>query len=100
MSKRNKEDTFTTDLHVPKRPRITKTFIPIKVASQEASAAADAKTPLSRLEMALDQRLQSPQKGECVFYWMRMSDLRSNFFFLKKRISFLLLFRSHRQQSS
>lgn len=55
-----------------------KPFHPIKVASQEASAAADAKTPFSRLEMALERRLQSPQKGDCIVYWMRMSDLRSN----------------------
>jgi hypothetical protein len=79
MPKRNEADTPTTDSHVSKRPRATKIFLPIKVASQEAAAAADAETPLSQLEMALDRRLQSPQKGDCVVYWMRMSDLRSNF---------------------
>ena len=78
MPKRNKADTSTTDSHVSKRPRTTKTFLPIKVASEEAAAAADAETPLSQLEMALNRRLQSPQKGDCVVYWMRMSDLRSN----------------------
>lgn len=65
-----------------------KPFHPIKVASQEASAAADAKTPFSRLKMALE-RLQSPQKGDCVVYWMRMSDLRSYspFFFFSQKPS-------------
>lgn len=87
MSKR----ILTTYPHAQKRARITKTFHPIKVASQEASAAADASTPFSRLQIALDRRLHSPQKGDCVVYWMRMSDLRSNIslffsFFLESRL--------------
>lgn len=80
MSKRNNSlnaDTLPTDSRAPKRARMTKAFHPIKIASQEASAAADAKTPFSLLASALARRLQSPRKGGCVVYWMRMSDLRT-----------------------
>ena len=86
MSKRNISDVPTT---AQKRARIIKAFHPIKVASQEAAAAADAETPFSRLKTALDRKFQSPQKGDCIVYWMRMSDLRSNqfdFIFLFKFI--------------
>jgi len=98
MFKRNislNADTQTTGSHAPKRARLTKVFHPIKVASQEASAAADANTPFYQLKMALERRLQSPQKGDCVVYWMRMSDLRSNqlnyIFFSKSSSDCLLL---------
>ncbi|KAF8812552.1 hypothetical protein BYT27DRAFT_7087205 [Phlegmacium glaucopus] len=80
MSKRNNSLNAInqpTGSHPQKRARITKEFHPIKVASQEASAAADAKTPFSQLETVLDRRLKSPQTGDCVVYWMRMSDLRT-----------------------
>ena len=78
MYKRHSSINLGTGSRPPKRPRITKPFYPIKVASPEAAAAADVTTPFSRLQMALDGKFQPPKKGDCVVYWMRMSDLRSN----------------------
>ncbi|KAH6915337.1 DNA photolyase, FAD-binding/Cryptochrome [Coprinopsis sp. MPI-PUGE-AT-0042] len=51
-------------------------FSPNKVASTENATAADANPPLLQVSEALKDVLKSPQKGECIVFWMRMADLR------------------------
>ncbi|KAF9569316.1 hypothetical protein CPC08DRAFT_623471 [Agrocybe pediades] len=62
--------------HPAKRPHVLKAFKPIKVATAEAGAAADADTPLSQLTKLLNQNVKNLKTGASVIYWMRMHDLR------------------------
>lgn len=55
-------------------------FTPIKVASKENADSADADTPFRRLLTAMKDPFDKPLKGDCIVYWMRLSDLRSTAF--------------------
>lgn len=65
-----------------KRARVSPaSFNPNKVATAEAAAKVDANTPLQQLAKLMDSVTLSEDKkdGSCVVYWMRKSDLRSEF---------------------
>jgi deoxyribodipyrimidine photo-lyase len=47
-----------------------------KVATAEDAARVDANPPLGQLVRLLEQSKKA-EKGECVVYWMRMEDMRS-----------------------
>ncbi|TFK29384.1 Cryptochrome/photolyase FAD-binding domain-containing protein [Coprinopsis marcescibilis] len=72
------ERSVSEDIHRPnKRQRITAaSFSPIKIATKENAAAADANPPLQRLLKAMREVDSGPNQGDCVVYWMRMSDMR------------------------
>lgn len=59
----------------------TATYIhemPGKIATREAASAVDANNPLSILEGLMgDESARVVEPGECVVYWMRMEDMRS-----------------------
>ncbi|KAJ3550051.1 hypothetical protein NMY22_g648 [Coprinellus aureogranulatus] len=76
MSKRERTPSSTEDAKKRTRVAHSTTFNPIKVASVEAADAADANPPLQQLIKAMELAVQSPAKGDCIVYWMRMADLR------------------------
>ncbi|TFK43424.1 DNA photolyase, FAD-binding/Cryptochrome [Crucibulum laeve] len=85
MSKRTRVDSadlehsITSSISTTKRARrtdATLTFKPIKTASQAAAAAVDADPPFAQLLAAQTSTVANPTLGDCVVYWMRMSDLR------------------------
>lgn len=80
MSKRERSPSATEE--AKKRTRVTHpaTFNPIKVASVEAADATDANPPFKQLIQELQNAVQNPANGDCVLYWMRMTDLRRTSF--------------------
>ena len=80
MAKRERTPDATEDAkkrtRVPPKPA---TFNPIKVATVEAAHAVDANPPYKQLMKEMENVVQSPEKGDCVVYWMRMTDLRRTF---------------------
>lgn len=52
-----------------------------KVATAEDAARADADPPLNQLMRALGEPKKDVEKGQCVVYWMRMEDMRSELSF-------------------
>lgn len=76
MSKRERSASATHD--AVKRTRVASpgSFTPIKVATPEAAAAADANPPLKQLVEEMKKGVKVPSKGDCVVYWMRMTDMR------------------------
>lgn len=86
--------TSTREGRTPtKKTREDTEFLPSKIATAENAAKADKNPPFRKLE-ELTQACQKiePLGGECVVYWMRMQDLRSNVFkaiFLHKDLSFM-----------
>lgn len=76
MAKRERTPSATDD--AKKRTRVTKpeTFKPIKVASVDAADATDANPPFKQLIQELENTVRNPINGDCILYWMRMTDLR------------------------
>lgn len=66
--------------HDPVKRTKLRTFIPIKVATAEAAAAVDSNPPLSILLRTTPSMTTPETPGQCVIYWMRMGDLRGEFF--------------------
>lgn len=61
-----------------KKSREETQFNPNKIATAKNAARVDADPPLSQLINAtIHGGIETPPKGECVVYWMRMEDLRS-----------------------
>jgi len=58
----------------------------LRIATAENAAAVDKNPPLSTLLQAVQDGLNSPEKGGCVTFWMRMGDLRSRFLILIARL--------------
>jgi len=79
MSKHSRSNSVTSPNPRSHKLSRSSTFSPIKVASKEAAAAVDKHPPLSTLLQAVEQGVKDPAQGDCVVYWMRMSDLRSVF---------------------
>jgi hypothetical protein len=79
----------------PKRTRVD--IPPLRIATAENAAAVDKNPPLSILLQAVQDGLNSPEKGGCVTFWMRMGDLRSRILFLIARLEADTV--SFRQQS-
>lgn len=77
MSKRQRTPQDTDNASKRLRPAGPKPFNPIKIATPEAAAAADANPPFKQLSKALGNTVKNPAKGDCIVYWMRMHDLRS-----------------------
>ncbi|TEB35633.1 photolyase [Coprinellus micaceus] len=77
MVKRERTPDATEDAkkrtRMPPKPA---TFNPIKVATVEAANAVDANPPFKQLMKGMENVIQNPEKGNCVVYWMRMTDLR------------------------
>jgi deoxyribodipyrimidine photo-lyase len=80
MVKRERTPDATEDAkkrtRMPPKPA---TFNPIKVATVEAANAVDANPPFKQLMKGMENVIQNPEKGNCVVYWMRMTDLRRTF---------------------
>ena len=68
----------TTPHPAMKKTREDIKFLPNKIATVENAAKVDAHPPVFQLLDALHGNAKKkPTKGECVVYWMRMEDLRS-----------------------
>ncbi|KAF7355427.1 Deoxyribodipyrimidine photo-lyase [Mycena sanguinolenta] len=61
----------------PKRPRISSTFRPRKIATADAASAVDSEPPLSLLLETAKNVKSKVKAGSSVVFWMRMGDLRS-----------------------
>lgn len=59
--------------------------MPKKIATVEAAAAAQANPPFMRLLTEMRNVVPNPQSGKSIVYWMRMGDLRSEWFYHKMR---------------
>lgn len=62
-------------------------FHPPRIAAAEAADAVHADNPLTKLLNVMKTGVSNPKKGDCVVYWMRMGDLRSNLTLLTIRAS-------------
>ena len=60
-----------------KKGRAAHPFMPRKIATAAAAAAAQANPPFLRLLAEMRNVVQNPQPGNSIIYWMRMGDLRS-----------------------
>lgn len=79
MSKRERSPAAMDEGVKRTRVAVPVTFAPFKVASAKAGAAVDAKPPLTQLVEAMSKVVKNPAKGDCVVYWMRMTDMRCAF---------------------
>ena len=60
-----------------KKTRSDVKFLPNKISTAENAAKVDANPPLLQLLETLRRAPKKSSKGDCVVYWMRMEDLRS-----------------------
>ncbi|KAN0097489.1 DNA photolyase, FAD-binding/Cryptochrome [Tylopilus felleus] len=73
MSKRPRSPS---PVSLPKKGRTAPSFMPKKIATVEAAAAAQANPPFMRLLTEMRNVVPNPQSGKSIVYWMRMGDLR------------------------
>lgn len=68
-----------------KKPRIQAEVVARKIATPEAAARVDADPPFAKLLRELQQSTKNPVNGDAVVYWMRMEDMRSEYFLWQNR---------------
>ena len=63
--------------HTMKKTREDSKFLPNKIATAENAAKVDAHPPVFQLLDAVHDKVKKATKGDCVVYWMRLQDMRS-----------------------